>query len=149
MHKSVSSYFYHTYCKFPKFDVFFLLFLGTAGILPNDFNVGFRGNSCLDDGKDGEIDADLVGGYYDSGNNIKFSFSTAYTVTLLSWTVIEYQEKYAEIEELNHVKDIIKWGSEYLLKLFIPPNSTSDHSTLYSQVSFDLLHDYVENKKCF
>lgn len=109
----------------------------TAGILPKDFKVGFRGNSSLNDGDDGKIAADLVGGYYDSGNNIKFSFSTAYTVTLLSWSVIEYQEKYAEIGELDHIKDIIKWGSEYLLKLFILPNSTSDSSTLYSQVRFD------------
>lgn len=118
----------------------------TAGILPKDFKVGFRGNSSLNDGQDGKIVADLVGGYYDSGNNIKFSFSTAYTVTLLSWTVIEYQEKYAEIGELDHIKDIIKWGSEYLLKIFIPhPNSTSGLSTLYSQVGFDhkLLHDGI------
>ncbi|KAH6824076.1 hypothetical protein C2S53_004042 [Perilla frutescens var. hirtella] len=105
-----------------------------SGLLLNDFKVDFRGNSSLNDGKDGEIDADLVGGFYDSGNNIKFSFSTAYTVTLLSWTVIEYQQKYADIGELDHIKDIIKWGSDYLLKLFISPNSTSDSATLYSQV---------------
>lgn len=132
----------------------------TAGILPKDFKVGFRGNSSLDDGKDGKIAADLVGGYYDAGNNIKFSFSTAYTVTVLSWTVIEYQQKYADIGELDHVKDIIKWGSEYLLKLFIPPNSTSDFATLYSQVTFglitylvmDFLHDNVKESSlslCF
>lgn len=108
-----------------------------AGPLPHDFKVKFRGNSSLHDGKDGSIDADLVGGFYDSGNNIKFSFSTAYTVTLLSWTVIEYEQKYADIGEVDHVKDIIKWGSKYLLKLFIHPNSTSDFATLYSQVSFD------------
>lgn len=78
---------------------------------------------------------DLVGGFYDSGKNIKLSSTTAYTVTLLSWTVIEYHQKYADIGELDHVKDIIKWGSDYLLKLYVPPNNTSGSSAiLYSQV---------------
>lgn len=89
----------------------------------------------MQDGKVSNLNADLVGGFYDSGNNIKFSFPTAYAVTILSWSVIEYQEKYAEIGELSHVKDIIKWGSDYLLKVFVPTNSTPDSTILYSQAS--------------
>ncbi|KAL7155726.1 hypothetical protein ABFS83_03G095900 [Erythranthe nasuta] len=105
-----------------------------SGSLPENSTMKFRGNSGLDDGREGGgINADLVGGFYDSGNNIKFSFSTAYTVTLLSWTIIEYQQKYADIGELDHIKDIIKWGSDYLLKLFIPPNSDNS-AILFSQV---------------
>lgn len=64
---------------------------------------------------------------------MKFSFPTAYTVTLLSWSVLEYHDKYADIKELDHVKDIIKWGSDYLLKLVIPKNTTNS-AILYSQV---------------
>lgn len=95
----------------------------------------------MQDGTVSNLNADLVGGFYDSGNNIKFSFPTAYTVTLLSWSVIEYQEKYAEIGELNHVKDIIKWGSDYLLKVFVPANSTPDSTILYSQASiFEVIY---------
>ncbi|KAK3028859.1 LOW QUALITY PROTEIN: hypothetical protein RJ639_038544 [Escallonia herrerae] len=91
--------------------------------------------SRLQDGITRDTHADLVGGFYDSGNNLKFSFPTAYTITVLSWTVIEYHhQKYDDIGELDHVKDIIKWGSDYLLKLFLPPNSTFDPITLYSQV---------------
>ncbi|KAG8378135.1 hypothetical protein BUALT_Bualt08G0106600 [Buddleja alternifolia] len=105
-----------------------------SGYLPENYSIAFRGNSGLNDGKEGNVNADLVGGYYDSGNNIKFSFSTAYTVTLLSWTVIEYHQKYADIGELDHINDLIKWGSDYLLKLFIPPNSNSNSAILYSQV---------------
>ncbi|KAI3464632.1 hypothetical protein Pfo_021295 [Paulownia fortunei] len=105
-----------------------------SGRLPQNSSITFRGNSGLSDGKEGNTNADLMGGFYDSGNNIKFSFSTAYTVTLLSWTVVEYQQKYADIGELDHIKDIIKWGSDYLLKLFIPPNSNSGSAILYSQV---------------
>ncbi|CAK9134738.1 unnamed protein product [Ilex paraguariensis] len=105
-----------------------------SGPFPKNSSVIFRGDSGLQDGKTTNTNADLVGGFYDSGNNIKFSFPSAYTITLLSWTVIEYHQKYAAIGELDHVKDIIKEGSDYLLKLFIPPNTTSDHTLLYSQV---------------
>ena len=97
----------------------------------------------MQDGNLTSKQANLVGGFYDSGNNIKFSFSTAYTMTLLSWTVIEYHQKYADIGELDHVKDIIKWGSDYLLKLFVPPNGTSD-TILYSQASLMIL----EHQSC-
>lgn len=76
-----------------------------------------------------------MGGFYDSGNNIKFSFSTAYTITLLSWTVIEYHQKYADIGELDHIMDIIKWGSDYLLKTFVPKTSATSDTILYSQAS--------------
>ncbi|KAL4559121.1 hypothetical protein LXL04_031255 [Taraxacum kok-saghyz] len=101
-----------------------------SGVLPKDNIVKFRGDSGLDDGN-----RSLVGGFYDSGNNIKFSFPTAYTITLLSWSVIEYHQKYEDVGELDHIKNIIKWGSDYLLKLFIPPNQTSPGSTtLFSQV---------------
>lgn len=93
--------------------------------------VKFRGDSGLEDGN-----TSLVGGFYDSGNNIKFTFPTAYTVTLLSWSVIEYHQKYEDLGELDHIKDIIKWGSDYLLKLFIPSSQNSTGScTLFSQVS--------------
>lgn len=104
-----------------------------SGTYPHNSPVKFRGDSGLQDGNLTSKQANLVGGFYDSGNNIKFSFSTAYTMTLLSWTVIEYHQKYADIGELDHVKDIIKWGSDYLLKLFVPPNGTSD-TILYSQI---------------
>ncbi|KDP43035.1 hypothetical protein JCGZ_25221 [Jatropha curcas] len=103
-----------------------------SGNYQSNSPVKFRGNSGLQDGD--SIPGRLVGGFYDSGNNIKFSFPTAYTITLLSWTVIEYHEKYADIGELDHVRDIIRWGSDYLLEVFVPPNSTSDPFTLYSQV---------------
>lgn len=98
--------------------------------------MSFRGDSGLQDGN--SISHNLVGGFYDSGNNIKFSFPTAYTITLLSWTVIEYHQKYEGIGELEHVKNIIKWGSDYLLKLFSYPTnaSSSSNTILYSQASF-------------
>ncbi|WJX34109.1 cellulase [Trifolium repens] len=101
-----------------------------SGNYPKNSPVKYRGDSGLNDGN--QAKTNLIGGYYDSGNNIKFTFTTAYTMTLLSWSAMEYQTKYADIDELDHVKDIIRWGTDYLLKAFIPPNG-SNH-TMYSQV---------------
>ncbi|KAK4378768.1 hypothetical protein RND71_000630 [Anisodus tanguticus] len=97
----------------------------TAGKLPKHNNVSWRGNSCLQDGKsdDSTMFKNLVGGYYDAGDAIKFNFPQSFALTMLSWSVIEYSAKYEAAGELNHVKDIIKWGTDYLLKTF---NNSAD-----------------------
>ncbi|CAA7037354.1 unnamed protein product [Microthlaspi erraticum] len=102
-----------------------------SGKLPKDNNVTWRGNSCMQDGKGepGEFYKDLVGGYYDAGDAIKFNFPMSYAMTLLSWSVIEYSAKYEAAGELNHVKEVIKWGTDYFLKTF---NSSAD--TIYVMV---------------
>ncbi|XWS25007.1 hypothetical protein CRYUN_Cryun27aG0033700 [Craigia yunnanensis] len=64
-----------------------------AGNYPSNSPIKFRGGSGLQDGNSSNTRADLVDGFYDSGNNIKFTFPTAYTITLLSWSVIEYHQK--------------------------------------------------------
>ncbi|KAJ0075737.1 hypothetical protein Patl1_34112 [Pistacia atlantica] len=107
-----------------------------SGRLPKHNNVSWRGNSCLNDGKStsssSSITKDLVGGYYDAGDAIKFHFPASFAMTMLSWSVIEYSAKYEAAGELNHVKDIIKWGADYFLKTF---NHTADSiSVMISQV---------------
>ncbi|KAF4403658.1 hypothetical protein CsatB_023401 [Cannabis sativa] len=95
-----------------------------SGKLPKHNNVSWRGNSCTHDGKEGDsIMKDLSGGYYDAGDAIKFNFPMAFSMTMLSWSVIEYSGKYEAAGELNHVKDVIKWGTDYFLKTF---NHTAD-----------------------
>ncbi|KAL1811746.1 hypothetical protein DCAR_0623874 [Daucus carota subsp. sativus] len=96
-----------------------------SGKLPKHNNVSWRGNSCLQDGKSdpSSISKNLVGGYYDAGDAIKFNFPQSFAMTMLSWSVIEYSAKYEAAGELNHIKDVIKWGTDYLLKTF---NSSAD-----------------------
>lgn len=72
----------------------------------------------------------LVGGYYDAGDSIKFAFTQAYAMTLLSWSVIEYKTKFQALGELDHAKDLIKWGTDYLLKTF----NASHLDRIYCQV---------------
>ncbi|KAI9181370.1 hypothetical protein LWI28_014368 [Acer negundo] len=60
----------------------------------------------------------LSGGYYDAGDATKFTFPASFAMTMLSWSVLEYSGKYKATGELDHIKDIIKWGTDYLLKTF-------------------------------
>lgn len=108
--------------------------MASAGKLPKSNGIAWRGNSGLEDGKDlTDVKGGLVGGYYDAGDNIKFHFPMAYAMTMLSWSVIEYRHKYEAIDEYNHVRDLIKWGTDYLLLTF---NSSASHiDKIYSQVS--------------
>eukprot|EP00262_Sarcandra_glabra_P014820 TRINITY_DN441_c0_g6_i1.p1 TRINITY_DN441_c0_g6~~TRINITY_DN441_c0_g6_i1.p1 ORF type:complete len:617 (+),score=69.75 TRINITY_DN441_c0_g6_i1:199-2049(+) len=96
-----------------------------SGPLPKHNNVSWRGNSGLKDGlsNNNGIHKNLVGGFYDAGDAIKFNFPASFAMTMLSWSVIEYSAKYEAAGELNHVKEIIKWGTDYLLKTF---NSSAD-----------------------
>ncbi|KAL5214291.1 hypothetical protein ABZP36_003443 [Zizania latifolia] len=106
----------------------------TAGQLPKDKGTKWRGNSGLSDGSDlTDVKSGLIGGYYDTGDNIKFHFPMAFSMTLLSWSVIEYSAKYKVVGEYDHVRELIKWGTDYLLLTFNSSASTIDK--VYSQVS--------------
>ena len=59
---------------------------------------------------------DLVGGYYDACDNVKFGLPMAFTITMLSRSVIEYGKQLASSGELGHSMEAIKWGSHYFLK---------------------------------
>ncbi|KAH7679579.1 Glycoside hydrolase family 9 protein [Dioscorea alata] len=85
-----------------------------SGKLPANQRVQWRGDSALNDGADAGVD--LVGGYYDSGDNVKFGFPMAYTVTMLAWSAIEFGTQLHEKNELSNAQEAIKWGTDYLLK---------------------------------
>ncbi|KAK4338501.1 hypothetical protein RND71_042988 [Anisodus tanguticus] len=90
-----------------------------SGYLPHNQRVQWRGNSGLNDGKANGID--LIGGYYDAGDNVKFGLPMAFTVTMLSWSILEYGRQMAASGELSHAMDAVKWGTDYLLKAHPEP----------------------------
>lgn len=73
------------------------------------------------------MQVDLVGGYYDAGDNIKFGFPMAFTTTMLSWSVIEFGGLMKN--ELGNAKTAIRWATDYLLK------ATAQPDTIYVQVN--------------
>lgn len=70
----------------------------------------------------------LIGGYYDAGDNVKFVWPMAFTVSLLSWTAIEYEKEISSVNQLGHLRTAIRWGTNFLLKAHSSP------TTLYTQV---------------
>lgn len=63
----------------------------------------------------------MVGGYYDAGDNVKFGLPMAFTVTMMSWSVLEYGRQMANNGELRHAMDAIKWGTDYFIKAHPEP----------------------------
>ncbi|XP_072969295.1 endoglucanase 11-like [Typha angustifolia] len=91
-----------------------------SGHLPYNQRVAWRGHSGLTDGL--EQGVDLVGGYYDAGDHVKFGLPMAFTITLLSWSVLEYGDEVAAAGELGHALEAIKWGTDYFIKSHTDPN---------------------------
>ncbi|CAA2965736.1 endoglucanase 6-like [Olea europaea subsp. europaea] len=91
-----------------------------SGYLPSNQRIQWRGNSGLRDGKINGVD--LVGGYHDAGDNVKFGLPMAFTITMMSWSLIEYGRQMAAGGELNNALDAIKWGTDYLIKAHAEPN---------------------------
>ncbi|KAH0716109.1 hypothetical protein KY284_009014 [Solanum tuberosum] len=104
-----------------------------SGKLPKSNGIPWRGDSGLQDGsKLTDVKGGLVGGYYDAGDNIKFHYPMSFAMTMLSWSVIEYEHKYRALGEYEHITDIIKWGTDYLLRTF--NSSATKIDKVYSQV---------------
>ncbi|PON41175.1 Glycoside hydrolase [Parasponia andersonii] len=91
-----------------------------SGHLPHNQRVTWRHHSGLNDGL--EQGVDLVGGYYDAGDNVKFGLPMAFTITMLSWGVIEYGKEIVEAGEYVHALEAIKWGTDYFVKAHTHPN---------------------------
>ena len=85
-----------------------------SGKLPATNRIPWRKDSALNDGSDNKID--LAGGYYDAGDHVKFGFPMAYTITVLSWGLIQYKDAYKAAGQYNNALDSIKWGTDYFIK---------------------------------
>ncbi|KAL6182785.1 hypothetical protein ACLB2K_044198 [Fragaria x ananassa] len=97
-----------------------------SGKLPSNQRLNWRGNSGLSDGSSYHVD--LVGGYYDAGDNVKFGLPMAFTTTLLAWSVIEFGSSMPN--QIDNAKAAIRWSTDYLLKA-----ATTTPGTLYVQVA--------------
>ncbi|KAB2019388.1 hypothetical protein ES319_D08G295600v1 [Gossypium barbadense] len=107
-----------------------------SGKLPADNRIHWRGDSALDDGK--EANVDLVGGYYDAGDNVKYGMPMAFTITTLAWSAIAYEKELKAAGEMGNVHSAIRWGTDYFLKC------GKKRGIFYVQVG-----DPVEDHKCW
>ncbi|KAJ0788544.1 putative cellulase [Helianthus annuus] len=98
-----------------------------SGKLPPHPRPPWRGDSALEDGK--TVGVDLVGGYYDAGDNVKYGLPMAFTVTTLAWAAYFYKAELTSAGEMKNVLDGIKWGTDYFLK------ASTGNNRLFVQVS--------------
>ena len=101
-----------------------------AGKLPEWNRFPWRGDSTLEDGAD--VGVDLSGGWVDAGDNVKFNFPLAFSVTNLAWGGIEYYDAFQESGQLKHLSQNIKWATDYLVNSFA--NDNPGEYVLYGQV---------------
>nr|DAD47865.1 TPA_asm: hypothetical protein HUJ06_017802 [Nelumbo nucifera] len=95
-----------------------------SGKLPASQRMTWRKDSALQDGH--YMKVDLVGGYYDAGDNVKFNFPMAFSTTMLAWSVVAFGQSMGS--QLQHAQEAIRWATDYFLK------STSTPDVVYAQV---------------
>ncbi|CDP21985.1 unnamed protein product [Coffea canephora] len=91
-----------------------------SGRLPYHQRVSWRHHSGLTDGL--EQGVDLVGGYYDAGDHVKFGLPMPFTVTMFSWEMGCYNVLMGCYREMEHALEAIKWGADYFSKAHTRPN---------------------------
>ena len=64
----------------------------------------------------------MTGGYYDAGDNVKFGFPMAFSITILSWSAVEFGDSLRATGQLGHTLNAIRWGTDYFLKANTGPN---------------------------
>ncbi|XP_020156924.1 endoglucanase 19 [Aegilops tauschii subsp. strangulata] len=96
-----------------------------SGKLPPGNRMPWRADSGLADGA--QYNVDLVGGYYDAGDNLKFGLPMAFSTTMLAWSVADFGKFMGA--ELPNARAAVRWGADYLLKA-----ATATPGALYVQV---------------
>lgn len=64
----------------------------------------------------------LVGGYYDGGDHVKFGLPMAFAATMLSWGAVDFQQELKKSNQMAHTLEAIKWGTDYFIKAHPQPN---------------------------
>ncbi|KAG0173021.1 hypothetical protein DFQ29_008135 [Apophysomyces sp. BC1021] len=97
-----------------------------SGKLPENNRIPWRSDSCLMDGSDQNVD--LVGGYYDAGNYLKFTLPLAHSICLLSWGAFEWWDGYVKVNQTETLRETVRWGTDWLMK------AHPERDVLYVQV---------------
>ncbi|KAE8677102.1 Endoglucanase 24 [Hibiscus syriacus] len=106
-----------------------------SGKLVND-QISWRADSGLKDGSEAKLD--LSKGMYDAGDNLKFGFPMAFTATVLSWAILEYEVHMEHVNQLEFAKGSLRWITDFLI------NAHPSANVLYIQVG-----DPKEDHKCW
>ena len=85
-----------------------------SGTLRDDYPVRWRQSAHKNDGR--QCGLDLEGGYYDSGDYMKYTFPLAWTMTVLSWSALEHRNTLEELGLWKKYVHVIEHGTKWLMK---------------------------------
>lgn len=57
-----------------------------------------------------------------AGDFVKFGFPMASMTTVVAWGAIEYEKAYQKAGQLNHVREMLKWSTDYFIKCHVSDN---------------------------
>lgn len=91
-----------------------------TGDLPRH-RFAWRGDACLTcKGPNGE---DLSRGFMEAGgSNLKMLMPSAFTVSHLAWSVIDFKEGFKKTGDYEDALALVKWGAEFLISSHSQPN---------------------------
>ena len=80
-----------------------------AGEISEKYSVSWRQSATLQDKFD---DSDLSGGFFDGAGTMKYTFPLAFSMNMLSWAVLEFEEEFDY--HIDRVKELLKHGVKWL-----------------------------------
>ena len=108
--------------------------LQESGKMEADIRSNWKGDSCLNDGKDNGVD--LAGGWYDAGDNLKLNLPMAYTGAMLAWSYLQDKDAYVQSGQDKYMLQQLKRVNEYFIKCHTAPDE------YYFQVGGDADHSF-------
>lgn len=107
----------------------------------------WRGDSQLTDGQKEGLD--LIGGWVDAGDNIKFNITAGYTATTLAVGAIEYKDAFEKSGQMKWLLNQLRWINDFFIKCHPSPNvfwaqigmTAEDHNNWIPIESSHILND--------
>ena len=101
-----------------------------SGDLGKDNPIPWRAApSFQQDGAD--VGVDLSRGYFDAGDYVKYGQPGAYSMALLAWGALEFEEGFRVAGALDELKLAVRWGTDYILQA---ASHLDQRCTYYAQV---------------
>ncbi|MBN2736579.1 MAG: glycoside hydrolase family 9 protein [Spirochaetales bacterium] len=91
---------------------------------------------------EGDGTVDLSKGFHDAGDHVKFGLPQHYTLSTLGWSLHEFKDSFVEIGEYEHMLDLLKWGTDYLLKSVFRNESGEVIAYCFQVGNGDIDHSY-------
>ncbi|KAK9785110.1 hypothetical protein WJX73_006875 [Symbiochloris irregularis] len=110
-----------------------------VGKLPANNPISFRQSALQYENDSAAGFPDLTGGWLQGGiaGDLKLTMPTAFAVTMLAWGLLAFPSGYESAGQTAHVRQTVRWGTDYLLKTVRPAarnNSAVDGYNIVYQV---------------